>query len=143
MAVSYTTLYELILKYVKDEKLAEAIAKAVEFLDKRNEERIEKKFEEQKPVFKAELREELRDELATKKDVALLEERMNSMEERILRYVDDKFHYLDKKIDDRFYELDKKFTSEITQIKILILITLFAVIVLNPYAYEIVKAILK
>jgi hypothetical protein len=43
------------------------------------------------------------------------------LEERILRYADNKFN----------------------QIKILILITLFAVVVLNPYAYEIVKAILK
>jgi hypothetical protein len=40
----------------------------------------------------------LKDELATKKDLELLEE-------RILRYVDEKFHYLDKKIDRVFYLL--------------------------------------
>ena len=143
MAVAYNRLYEL-LKNVKDEKEAEELCKIIErFFEEKCREEVSKKFDEQKPVFKAELKEDLKDELATKNDIALLEERMNSMEERILRYVDDKFHYLDKKIDDKFYELDKKFTSEITQIKILILITLFAVIILNPYAYEIVKAILK
>ena len=127
----------MILKYVKDEKLAEAIAKAVELLDKRNEERIEKKFEEQKPVFKAELKEDLKDELATKKDVALLEERMNSMEERILRYVDDKFHYLNKKIDDKFYELDKK----TDRIFYLIVVFMIVYVLTNPQVMGVMKLI--
>ena len=69
----------------------------------------------------------LKDELATKKDIALLEERMNSMEERILMLnVDDKFHYLDKKIDESFYKLDKKMT-----IGFIILILLHALTNLN------------
>ncbi|ADC70511.1 conserved hypothetical protein (plasmid) [Methanocaldococcus sp. FS406-22] len=110
MAVSYARIYELLLKYVKDEKKAmECYDVVVEVIKE-----IEREAREG-------VKDDLRDELATKKDIALLEEKMNSMEERILRYVDNKFN----------------------QIKILILITLFAVIVLNPYAYEIVKAILK
>ena len=110
MAVSYARIYELLLKYVKDEKKAmECYDVVVEIIKE-----IEREAREG-------AKNDLRDELATKKDIALLEEKMNSMEERILRYVDNKFN----------------------QIKILILITLFAVIVLNPYAYEIVKAILK
>ncbi|AAC37072.1 hypothetical protein MJ_ECL16 (plasmid) [Methanocaldococcus jannaschii DSM 2661] len=40
----------------------------------------------------------LKDEFATKKDLELLEE-------RILRYVDNKFNQLDKKIDRTFYLL--------------------------------------
>jgi hypothetical protein len=51
----------------------------------------------------------LKDELATKKDIAILEEKMNAMEEGILRCVDNKLN----------------------QIKILIIIVLFAVILTN------------
>ena len=43
---------------------------------------------EGKIEVKTEVKEELKDELATKKDIAILEEKMNAMEERILRYVD-------------------------------------------------------
>ena len=103
MAVSYARIYELLLKYVKDEKKAmECYDVVVEIIKE-----IEREAREG-------AKNDLRDELATKKDLELLEE-------RILRYVDNKFN----------------------QIKILILITLFAVVVLNPYAYEIVKAVLR
>ena len=54
----------------------------------------------------------LKDELATKKDLELFEE-------RILRYVDNKFN----------------------QIKILIIIVLFAIILTNPNAIELIKLI--
>ena len=54
----------------------------------------------------------LKDELATKKDLELLEE-------RILRYVDNKLN----------------------QIKILIIIVLFAIILTNPNAIELIKLI--
>ena len=110
MAIAYAKLYELILKKVKDEN------EAKEFYDV-----IIELVKEGKIEVKTEIKEELKDELATKKDIVILEEKMNAMEEGILRCVDNKLN----------------------QIKILILITLFAVIVLNPYAYEIVKAILK
>jgi uncharacterized membrane protein YheB (UPF0754 family) len=131
-AVVYSKLYELI-KNVKDEREAEEICKIIEeYFAKKCKEEVSKNFEEQKPVFKAELKDELKDELATKKDIALLEERMNSMEERILRYVDDKFHYLDKKIDESFYKLDKKMT-----IGFIILILLY--ILTNPNAIELIR----
>ena len=103
MAVAYNRLYEL-LKNVKDEKEAEELCKIIErFFEEKCREEVSKKFDEQKPVFKAELKEDLKDELATKNDIALLEERMNSMEEKILRYVDNKFYELDKKTDRIFY----------------------------------------
>ena len=103
MAVAYNKLYEL-LKNVKDEKEAEELCKIIErFFEEKCREEVSKKFDEQKPVFKAELKEDLKDELATKNDIALLEERMNSMEEKILRYVDNKFYELDKKTDRIFY----------------------------------------
>jgi len=80
-------------------------------------------MKEGKIEVKTEVKEELKDELATKKDLELLEE-------RILRYVDNKFN-----------QLDKKFTNEINQIKILIIIVLFAIILTNPNAIELIKLI--
>ena len=96
MAVAYNRLYEL-LKNVKDEKEAEELCKIIErFFEEKCREEVSKKFDEQKPIFKAELKDELKDELATKNDIALLEE-------KILRYVDNKFYELDKKTDRIFY----------------------------------------
>ena len=108
MAVSYARIYELLLKYVKDEKKAmECYDVVVEIIKE-----IEREAREG-------AKNDLRDELATKKDLELLEE-------RILRYVDNKI-----------YEV----RNDITQIKILVIITLLAVVILNPYAYEIVKTL--
>ena len=122
MAVAYAKLYELILKKVKDEKEAEDLCKIIErFFEEKCRQEVSKKFDEQKPVFKAELKDELKDELATKNDIALLEERMNSMEEKILRYVDNKFNQLDKKMTIGF----------------VILILLY--IITNPNAIELIK----
>ena len=72
MAIAYAKLYELILKKVKDEN------EAKEFYDV-----IIELVKEGKIEVKTEVKEELKDELATKKDLELLEE-------RILRYVDNK-----------------------------------------------------
>jgi DNA polymerase elongation subunit (family B) len=109
MAIAYAKLYELILKKVKDEKEAEELYKIVEEFIKENEQRIENKFKNEKIIIKNELKDELKNELATKEDLIIIEERlrgeMKSMEERILRYIDEKFHYLDKKIDRVFYLL--------------------------------------
>jgi hypothetical protein len=99
MAIAYAKLYELILKKVKDEK------EAKEFYDV-----IIELMKEGKIEVKTEVKEELKDELATKKDLELLEE-------RILRYVDNKFN----------------------QIKILIIIVLFAIILTNQNAIEVIK----
>ena len=90
MAVAYAKLYEIIHKKIKDEKEAEDLYNSIIEIIK-----------EGKLSVKNELKEELKDELATKKDLELLEE-------RILRYVDNKFHQLDKKIDEKFSLLDKK-----------------------------------
>jgi len=116
MAIAYAKLYELILKKVKDEK------EAKEFYDVMIELMREGKIE-----VKNELKEELKDELATKKDIELVRGEMKAMKEEILRYVDNKI-----------YEV----REDINQIKILIILTLLAVIILNPYAYEIVKALI-
>ncbi len=116
MAIAYAKLYELILKKVKDEK------EAKEFYDVMIELMREGKIE-----VKNELKEELKDELATKKDIELVRGEMKAMKEEILRYVDNKI-----------YEV----REDINQIKILIIVTLLAVLILNPYAYEIVKALI-
>ena len=124
MAVAYAKLYELILKKVKDEKEAKELYKIVEEFIKENEQRIEDKFKNEKIIIKNELKDELKNELATKedillvkKDIDLVREEMKSMEERILRYVDNKFN----------------------QIKILIIIVLFAIILTNQNAIELIK----
>ena len=109
MAIAYAKLYELILKKVKDEK------EAKEFYDV-----IIELVKEGKIEVKTEVKEELKDELATKKDIAILEEKMNAMEERILRYVDNRFNQLDKMI-----------------IGFVILILLY--IITNPNAIELIK----
>ncbi|AIJ04912.1 hypothetical protein JH146_0061 [Methanocaldococcus bathoardescens] len=138
MAITYAKLYELIYKNVKDEKKAEELYKIVEEFIKENEQRIEDKFKNEKVIIKNELKDELKNELATKEDILLtktelkneidlVREEIKAMEERILRYVDNKI-----------YEV----RNDITQIKILVIITLLAVVILNPYAYEIVKTLI-
>ena len=74
------------------------------------------KFDENMGIAYAKL---LKDELATKKDIVILDEKMNAMEEGILRCVDNKLN----------------------QIKILIIIVLFAIILTNPNAIELIKLI--
>ncbi|MEO2117267.1 MAG: hypothetical protein ABGW92_02525 [Methanocaldococcus sp.] len=136
MAVAYAKIYELILKNIKDEKKAEELYKAVEEFIKENEKRIEDKFKNEKVIIKHELKDELKNELATKEDVLLAEERlerkievleqqlkgeMKAMEERLMRYVDNRFNQLDKKMTVGF----------------IILIILY--VVSNPNAIELIK----
>ena len=121
-------MYELIYKNVKDKKKAEELYKIVEEFIKENEQRIEDKFKNEKVIIKNELKDELRSELAIKEDILLtktelkneidlVREEMRAMEERILRYVDNRFN----------------------QIKILIIIVLFTVIITNQNAIELIK----
>ncbi|ADC70390.1 conserved hypothetical protein [Methanocaldococcus sp. FS406-22] len=117
MAIAYAKLYELVYKYVQDKEKAEIISKAIEEFIKENEQRIDKRFEESKIIIKNELKDELKNELATKEDILLtktelkneielVREEMKAMKEEILRYIDNK----------------------INQIKILIIIVIFAII---------------
>ncbi|WP_048055596.1 hypothetical protein [Methanotorris igneus] len=110
MAVALPKLYELILKKVKNEKEAKEIYDIILELNKEN-----------KIIIKNELKDELKNELATKEDIYILEEKMNVMEERLMRYVDNKFNQLDKKITVGF----------------VIIILLY--ILTNPNAIELIK----
>lgn len=87
--------------------------KIVEEFIKENEQKIENKFKNEKIIIKNELKDELKKELATKEDVLLVEERLKgeirATKEEILRGVDNKFN----------------------QIKILIIIVLFAIQITN------------
>ncbi len=82
-------------------------------------------FKEEKIIIKNELKDELRKELATKDDILLVEERLRgelkAMKEEILRYVDNRFNQLDKKLTVGF----------------VILILLY--ILTNPNAIELIK----
>ena len=77
----------------------------------------------QSSIIKNEVRDELRKELSTKEDLMLIEERLSgkikSMEEGLKRYTDNKFN----------------------QIIILQIIILFAIIITNPNAINLIKLI--
>ena len=101
MAVAYAKLYELIYRYVEDRQKAEEFCKVVDEIFKEQKEHLK----ESKSNIKNELRDELRNELSTKEDILLLKkdidlvrEEMVSMEERLMRYTDNKFNQMDKKM---------------------------------------------
>jgi Sec-independent protein translocase protein TatA len=78
MATMLLELYELFEKKLGKEEAKEAIklvGKAIET--------VREEAKAQKPVLKAEIREELRKELATKEDIAVLEQKMESLDQKI------------------------------------------------------------
>ena len=78
MATELLELYELFeRKLGKEEakKAIELVGKAIET--------VEEKAKEQKSIVKAELKDELRKELATKEDIAVLEQKMESLDQKI------------------------------------------------------------
>jgi len=86
---------------LKIRKKTEELYRIVEEFIKENEKRIENKFKSEKVIIKH----ELKNELATKEDIKVLEEEINAvgerlrgemrtMEERLMRYFDNKFNKL-------------------------------------------------
>jgi len=121
MAVAYAKLYELIYRYVEDRQKAEEFCKVVDEIFKEQKEHLK----ESKSNIKNELRDELRNELSTKEDILIVEERLTgkieSMEERLMRYTDNKFNQMDKKMTIGFV--------------ILIILNILT----NPNAIELIK----
>jgi ABC-type Fe3+/spermidine/putrescine transport system ATPase subunit len=125
MAVAYSKLYEIIYKNVDNKEKAENIYKAVEEFIKENEQRIENKFKDEKVIIKNELKDELKKELSTKEDIIILEQKMDTMEERLKRHVDNRFNQLNKKITVGF------------------IILFISIVILNPTTLEFVKLFIK
>ena len=71
-------LYELFEKKLGKEEAKKAIKLVEEALEV-----IEQKAKEQKTIVKAELKDELRKELATKEDIAILEQKMETVRQEI------------------------------------------------------------
>jgi dTDP-glucose pyrophosphorylase len=110
MAIAYAKLYEIIHKKVKDEKEAEELYNAIVEIVK-----------EGKLLVKNELKEELRNELSTKEDILLVEERLKK-----------KIELLNQKIEITKKELEYKMIIQT-------LIILFAIIITNQNAIELIK----
>jgi len=78
MATELLELYELFEKKLGKEeakKAIELVGKAIES--------VREEAKAQKPVLKAELKDELRKELATKEDIAILEQKMETLDQKV------------------------------------------------------------
>jgi hypothetical protein len=102
MATIPLELYELFEK-----RLGKEEAKKAAELIKRSLEVIEERAKEQKKVVKAELKDELRKELATKEDIVLLDQKIET-------------HYreLDQKVETVYRELNQKIETVRQEIKL-------------------------
>ena len=114
-------VYEAIRKAVKDEKTAKEVAKAIE----KSFEAIEEKAKEQKLVIKAELKDELRRELATKEDIALVRQEI----ETVYRELNQKIEGLRQEF--RIY------------MKFIILFLALGFTLFNPQFFELIKSLLS
>ncbi len=117
-------VYEAIKKVIKDEKLAQEVVKTIE----KSLETIENKAREEKVVLKAEIKDELRKELATKEDIALLEEKMQSIRQEMQTIRE---------------ELRGEIKELRVYIKFLIIFLVVFLTLLNPQFYEAIKTITK
>jgi hypothetical protein len=110
MATVPLKLYELFEEKLGKEDAKEAIALVEEALGT-----IEEKAKEQKTVIKAELREELRKELATKEDIAVLDQKM----ETVYRELDQKIETVRQEIETVRQELKGDIKELKGEIKVL------------------------
>jgi len=110
MAIAYAKLYEIIHKKVKDEKEAEELYNAIVEIVK-----------EGKLLVKNELKEELRNELSTKEDILLVKKEIEMVRNE-----------LNQKIEITKKELEYKMIIQT-------LIILFAIIITNQNAIELIK----
>ena len=110
MAIAYAKLYEIIHKKVKDEKEAEELYNVIVEIVK-----------EGKLLVKNELKEELRNELSTKEDILLVKKEIEMVRNE-----------LNQKIEITKKELEYKMIIQT-------LIILFAIIITNQNAIELIK----
>ena len=130
MATVPLELYELFEKKLGKEEAKEAI----ELVEKAIE-AVREEAKAQKPILKAEIREELRKELATKEDIALVRQELETV-----------YKELDQKIETVRQEvktIEEKLMGEIKVLKILIYVTLTAVIFMNKGTIEYLVNLIK
>jgi len=94
-------------------------------------EAVEKKAKEQKVVIKAEVKEELRSELATKQDIAVLEQKIETVRQEI--------EIVRQELKGDIKEL----RGEIKVLKILIYVTILTVILMNKGTIEYLVHLLR
>ena len=155
MATVPLELYELFEEKLGKEKAKEAIALVEEAL-----ETIEEKAKEQKTVIKAELREELRKELATKEDIAVLDQKIETvyreLDQKIetvrqeIETVRQEIQTVRQEIETVYRELNQKIETvrqelkgEMKVLRILIYVTLTAVILMNKGTIEYLISLIK
>jgi len=109
-------VYDAIKKVVKDEKTAREIARAIE----EGLEAIEEKAKKEKVVLKAEIKDELRKELASKEDIALLEQKIETVRQELKGEIRELRAYM----------------------KFIIVIMLLGFTFLNPQFYDFLKMVL-
>ena len=130
MATVSLELYELFEKKLGKEEAKKAIKLVEEAL-----EAVEQKAKEQKAVVKAELKDELRKELATKEDIAILEQKMETVRQEIQTV----YRELDQKIETVRQEI----RGELKVLKLLIYVTIVAMFALNKGTIEYIVNLLK
>ena len=134
MAGALLELYELFEKKLGKEEAKEAIelvGKAIET--------VREEAKAQKPVLKAEIREELRKELATKEDVAILDQKM----ETVYKELDQKIETVRQEIETVRQELKGEIRELRVYMKFTIIIVVIGITVLNPNFTELVKSIIS
>ena len=109
-------LYELFEKKLGKEEAKKAIKLVEEAL-----EAVEQKAKEQKTIVKAELKDELRKELATKEDIAILEQKMETV----------------------YRELNQKIDGEPKVLRLLIYVVIVIMVILNKGTIEYIVNLLK
>jgi hydroxylamine reductase (hybrid-cluster protein) len=123
MATVPLELYELFEEKLGKEKAKEAIKLVEEALKS-----VEEKAKEQKTIVKVELKDELRKELATKEDIAVLDQKIETV-----------YRELDQKIETVRQELK----GEIKVLRVLIYVTLATVILMNKGTIEYLVNLIK
>ena len=134
MATVPLELYELFEEKLGKEEAKEAIALVEKAFGT-----IEEKAKEQKTVIKAELREELRKELATKEDVLLVKEELLGEIGKLEQKIETVHKELEQKMETVRQELKgdiKELKGEIKVLKILIYVTILAVVFMNKGTIE-------
>ena len=141
MAGALLELYELFEKKLGKEEAKEAIelvGKAIEA--------IREEAKAQKPILKAEIREELRKELATKEDIVVVRQEI----ETVYRELDQKIEIVRQEIETVYRELNQKIETvrqelkgEMKVLRILIYVTLTAVILMNKGTIEYLINLIK
>jgi len=137
MATVSLELYELFEKKLGKEEAKKAIKLVKEAL-----EAVEQKAKEQKAVVKAELKDELRKELATKEDIAILEQKMETVRQEMQTV----YRELDQKIETVRQEMQtirQEIKGELKVLKLLIYVTIVAMFALNKGTIEYIVNLLK